>query len=120
MALPVCGLVTCVPALQKALPAGIRNICGLAAVFLPMVIGLDGMFFFMLGGAVSGALQLSFLGMAVGAAVGLRRRTHLQRPPDAPQEDAFWRIAIPAACTVVVWTAAVLFAKHYATNFFAG
>lgn len=113
MAFPVCAVVTAVPVIGKLLPEGLRNIAGLAGAALPFLIGLNGLLSFMLGGAVSGAVQLFFPAMAVGGVVGIVRRPREPRAPDADKESAVWRVGIPVLLAVLVETAYFILVRHY-------
>ena len=120
MALPICMLITGVPAIANALPSGLRSVAGFGAAAMPFVIGISGLFTFVLGGAVAGALLLCFPGMAVGAIVGATRRDRMPVAPDAIKEPVFPPVAVAALATVAIWVVYIMLVNRYLPDMLPG
>lgn len=113
IALPICLAVSFVGPLLKIVPKNILGLCMLGTVIIPGYLGLQGIFFMMLGAAFAGGILWSMPGMSIGAAVGTVRRRELPLAYDAPHENAALRIAIPLIIGAVVWIAYIFLVRSY-------
>jgi hypothetical protein len=104
MALPVCWVVQIFLTKRYELQVYVNPGALVSLLLLFALIG-KGFFWILLIAALEGGVLFIMPGMAVGAAVGVIRRSHLELAKDAPKENVALRIAIPLIIGTAIWIA---------------